>query len=315
MIEFNRAQFDMLSLMMGKEFVRIGFVSDIDYLGDRDDNVKGIPCAVKVSMLESQQWESEWLMTLSTKSDVFGTEYTPPDIGAKAVLICPGGSPELMFVAGYIMNAPSEVGDTREERLNRKVITFGSSDEQKIVMLWDRTPGNESWKIQTPNGHLLTVKDKIDEQGIAFRTAGGHYLILRDDADDNKVYLHHSKGTEVVFDSNGDWTARVVNDKSEEISEYYDLNVGACLREKIAFTKDSKIGNNETKEITMSMDYKVGNDANIEAGNENRIYGNLSVKMETLLGALEGVQTALTHNVCYMTGAPIGCSTTVTASP
>lgn len=289
-------------------YIRFGFVKELDLLGSAVDNTNKYAPAVKVIVVEtSDLWLSDWLPILSPKCDEGGVEYTPPDVGAQVVLLCPDGSPEQMIIAGFLEGVPIEAGTTEETRSNLKVMAFGSSRARRVTVTVDRTEGDESYTIRTPNGHTVILKDKSGAQGIVVQTAEGHYVILRDDESENRVYVHHSGGTEIVFDEDGDMHVAVKRDKTEQIEGDRTNTIGGNSSETI--------DGDDSKDVGGALFYDVDGNVTISSKQVAKLHGDIMAALETALGMLSGIQAQLTHPTCYLTGAPIGSSTTAKASP
>lgn len=301
MIFFDEKYISRLRELTSRDFVRLGFVSAVDLTGNAAGNINKIAPAVKVDIRDQKVWTSGWLQIITQKSDELGEDYSPPDIGAQAVLICPGGSPEYMFVAGFISGVPEEAGTSDTDRRNRKVITFGSSSDQKIVIEFNREAGNESYSITTPNGHTFVIADRINAQGIVLRTSGGHYVILRDDASENRVYVHHSGGTELILEEDGDWKANIVHDQV--------INVDNDQRLNILGNREAGIAGDDTISVAGSIEY-TANALTVHGVKVVNLQSDQNVNVFTDAATLAGVHTALTNPVCCILGIPRGATKT-----
>lgn len=270
------------------QFFRYGQIIELDYVGNGENNHAQICPGARVRVLEGATYESPWLRILTPKNDSGGVDYQPLDIGAIVVIGCPGGVIDQGIILGQIHTIPDEAENYPADT---KVQKFGG-----LVITWDRRESNEEYKIVTPNGHVFALRDNVLSGGAILQTADGHGLGMADLDPESRVELYHKNGTKIVFDENGDCTITVIRDSNETIGR--DSNI--------------TIGGNQNIQVTGTINISSLGAVTIQ-GLSVLIKGDTSITLQTLAGLIAGIQTQLTHPVCYVTGAPIGGSVTVKA--
>lgn len=299
----------MVNEIGSREYFREGTVVEVDLTGDASGNFNRIAPAVKVDVAGQGKGEIDrvpfWLRLPAAKQDKGGNIYFPPDEGSRVLIGCPGGVLHQGIILCCLSKPPTSAGTTADERNKHAVIEFG---DLRVIM--NRNEGEEEYTITIPGSdtgeHLITLRRKIDSRGIVIQTAGGHYLVFQDLETDKKIELKHSSGTRITISSDGSWEVVIEGDQTEHVAGDRDMTVLG--------NDTQSIGKNQNIAVTGTLKYTVGQGIDI-SGLSVIVKSNTTISLQTIMGALSGILTQLTHQFCYYNGAPIGCSMSLFGSP